>query len=87
MLVISRKQNETITIEPAADVDPDLTLKEAFAQGAIEIRLVQVGGRKVRLAIAAPAEMKIWRGSRRDGAGDAAAAASETETIVESAQG
>jgi hypothetical protein len=63
MLVISRRENEAITIEPARGLDPELTLREAFRQGAIEIRLIRINGNRVRLAISAPAEMKIWRGA------------------------
>jgi hypothetical protein len=62
MLVISRKENEVISIEPAAGLDPSLTLRDAFSRGPIVVRLVRVGGRRVRLAIDGPPELRVWRG-------------------------
>lgn len=63
MLVISRKERESLTIEPAEGVDPTLTLQDAFARGAIVVKLVHVGLHRVRLAISAPPELRISRGS------------------------
>jgi sRNA-binding carbon storage regulator CsrA len=63
VLVISRKENEVITIEPVGGLDPNLTLRHAFSQGPIAIKLVRISGRKVRIAIAAPKHLKIWRGA------------------------
>lgn len=62
MLVVSRKENESIKIEPLADVDPSLTLREVFAQGPILLTLRHVGPRRVRIVIEAPSELKILRG-------------------------
>lgn len=67
MLVISRKENEVISIEPAAGLDPSLTLRDAFSSGPIVVRLVRVGGRRVRLAIDGPSELRVWRGPCPDG--------------------
>ncbi|HUQ50936.1 MAG TPA: carbon storage regulator [Gammaproteobacteria bacterium] len=61
MLVVSRKENESIRIEPVAGLDPALTLREAFAGGAITVRLQSVGQKRVRLVIEAPAALKIMR--------------------------
>jgi sRNA-binding carbon storage regulator CsrA len=63
VLVVSRKENESITIEPVEGVDPSLTLREAFANGAIVVKLTHVGARRVRLLIEAPKALKIQRGS------------------------
>lgn len=62
MLVISRKENETVTIEPVAGLDPNLTLAQAFAEGPIAIKLIRINGSRVRLAIDAPEALKILRG-------------------------
>ncbi len=67
MLVISRKENEVISIEPAAGLDPSLTLRDAFSRGPIVVRLVRVGGRRVRLAIDGPPELRVWRGPCPEG--------------------
>ncbi|HVY64603.1 MAG TPA: carbon storage regulator [Gammaproteobacteria bacterium] len=65
MLVITRRENESITIVLADGVDPDLTLRDAFRQGPIEVRVVHVSGGRVRIAVSAPPELKIWRGPYR----------------------
>jgi sRNA-binding carbon storage regulator CsrA len=62
MLVVSRKENESIKIEPLAGVDPSLTLREAFAHGPILLTLRHVGPRRVRIVIEAPSALKILRG-------------------------
>ena len=62
MLVLSRKENESIKIEPLAGVDLSLTLREVFAQGPILLTLRHVGPRRVRIVIEAPSALKILRG-------------------------
>lgn len=61
MLVVSRKENESIRIEPLDGIDPSLTLHEVFAQGPIVFTLTHVGARRVRLVIDAPHALKISR--------------------------
>jgi sRNA-binding carbon storage regulator CsrA len=61
MLVISRKVQESIRIEPAVGLDPLLTLREVFQDRPIIFTLVHVGHRRVRLMIDAPAPLKVWR--------------------------
>jgi sRNA-binding carbon storage regulator CsrA len=67
MLVVSRKENESIQIEPLEGVDPSLTLREVFAHGPIRLTLRHVGPRRVRIVIDAPAVLKIMRGEADDG--------------------
>jgi sRNA-binding carbon storage regulator CsrA len=71
MLVVSRKENEWIRIEPVEGLDPELTLRELFADGPIVVRVMHIG-RRVRLVIEAPRALKIWRGSRAGADGLAA---------------
>ncbi len=61
MLVVSRKENESIRIEPIDGIDPSLTLREAFANGSIVVTLQHVGARRVRILIEAPAALKVSR--------------------------
>ena len=61
MLIVSRKMNEIITIEPIDPLDYS-TLADVFEHGSIEIRLVEIRGSRVRIAIQAPTELRIWRG-------------------------
>ncbi len=61
VLVLSRKENESIRIEPVEGLDPSLTLREAFASGAIVVRLQHIGHRRVQLVIEAPPALKVMR--------------------------
>jgi sRNA-binding carbon storage regulator CsrA len=63
MLVVSRKENESIRIEPVDGIDPSLTLREAFENGSIVVTLQHVGTRRVRLLIEAPIALRIIRGA------------------------
>ena len=66
MLVVSRKQNESIKIEPANGIDPSLTLRDVFAQGPIVVVVKHVGPRRVRIAIEAPSGLSILRSEPAD---------------------
>ena len=61
MLVFSRKENESIKIEPLDGIDPSMTLHEAFAQGPIVLTLKHVGARRVRIVVEAPGALRIMR--------------------------
>ena len=65
MLVVSRKESESIRIEPIEGLDPKLTLAEVFADRPIVVTVMHVG-KRVRLVIDAPVALKIWRGPRAD---------------------
>lgn len=61
MLVVSRKENESIKIEPLEGIDPSLTLHEVFAHGPIVLTLKHVGARRVRIVVEAPGALRIMR--------------------------
>ena len=63
MLIVTRRVDEIITIEPFDLLDAT-PLATAFAEGSIKIKLVRVNGGKVRLAVEAPASFRVWRGAR-----------------------
>ena len=65
MLVLSRKMNESIEIHPADGLD-DTPLRELFADGGIEIKLIRIDRNRVRVAIDAPPAFRIWRGKRKE---------------------
>lgn len=69
MLIIKRKTDESITIEPVEGMDTSQTIGELFTDGAIEIRLLEVGHNAVKVAIDAPSQLRIWRGKRPNRAG------------------
>ena len=70
MLIISRKDAESILIRPAEDVDPQMTLAELFRDGPIEITVFSATGNRVKMGVQAPTELSIWR---KDAPKDAAA--------------
>ena len=62
MLVIKRKATDVITIEPVAGTDMSQPIEELFADGAIEITLLDIGRSQAKVAINAPPQLRIWRG-------------------------
>jgi len=61
VLVVSRKENESIQIEPLDGIDPTMTLAEVFAHGPIVLTLKHVGARRVRIVVEAPGALRIMR--------------------------
>ncbi len=61
MLVLSRRFAESISISPGDDIDPNMTLKELFAAGPIEITVLGSGNNRVKMGVKAPGELSIWR--------------------------
>lgn len=62
MLVVTQKADAWITVEPADGLNLSMTLREAFAQGPILVKLLHVGNRRVRLGVQAPRSLKVSRG-------------------------
>lgn len=61
MLILSRRIGETLTIEPAQDLDPDMTVRELFASGPLVVAFMELNGRQARIGIAAPNVLKVVR--------------------------
>ena len=61
MLVLSRRSEESIVISPADDTSTELTLKDLFANGPIQITLLGGNGRRVKMGIEAPEQLSIRR--------------------------
>ena len=61
MLIISRKDSESILIRPAEGIDPQMTLGELFQDGPIEITVFAATGNRVKMGVQAPSELSIWR--------------------------
>lgn len=72
MLIIKRKAQDIITIAPHEEMDLSRPISDLFENGVIEIKMLEVGRRQVKVAIDAPAQLQIWRG-RRDPLPQAAA--------------
>jgi sRNA-binding carbon storage regulator CsrA len=61
MLVLSRRTDESIVIEPADGANGSMTLAQLFADGAIVITLLGGTGRRVKVGIEAPEHLSIQR--------------------------
>lgn len=61
MLVLSRRNSESIHIQPAEGLDPRMTVAELFAAGPLVIEVRAVKGRQVRLGIEAPRDLAVIR--------------------------
>ena len=64
MLIIKRKAQDIITIAPVEGMDTSLPISEIFGSGVIEIKLLEIGRRQVKVAIEAPPQLQIWRGRK-----------------------
>lgn len=63
MLIVSRRNSESIEIRPGDDIDPQTTLADLFSQGPIEITIIAAGGSRVKMGVQAPDQLCIWRKS------------------------
>jgi sRNA-binding carbon storage regulator CsrA len=61
MLIVSRRDDESIEIRPGDDIDPKMTLADLFKTGPIEIRIFSANGSRVKMGVQAPDELCIWR--------------------------
>jgi len=61
MLIVSRRDDESIEIKPGDDIDPKMTLADLFAAGPIEIRIFSSNGNRVKMGVQAPEQLSIWR--------------------------
>jgi sRNA-binding carbon storage regulator CsrA len=62
MLIIARRVDEIVTIEPW-DLRSPTPIAEIFASGGIEVRIAKIEGGKVRLGIEASPVFRVWRGA------------------------
>ena len=61
MLIVSRRDAESILIRPGDDIDPEMTLADLFAGGPIEITIFSPGSQRVKMGVQAPRQLSIWR--------------------------
>lgn len=61
MLIISRKDSESIEIRPAENIDPKTTMADLFRDGPIEITILSTGRSRVTVGVQAPEQLCIWR--------------------------
>lgn len=70
MLIVSRRNAESILIEPAEGIDPATPLSEVFNDGPIEITIFSGAGHRVKMGVDAPRALSIWRKDGDNGTGD-----------------
>lgn len=61
MLIVSRKDSESILIRPEEGIDPQMTLADLFSKGPIEITVFSSSGNRVKMGVQAPEQLCIWR--------------------------
>ena len=61
MLIVSRKDAESIEIRPGDDIDPKMTLADLFRAGPIEITIFSANSNRVKMGVQAPEQLCIWR--------------------------
>jgi sRNA-binding carbon storage regulator CsrA len=61
MLIVSRRDAESILIRPGDNIDPQMTLADLFKSGPIEITIFSSGTNRVKMGVQAPEQLSIWR--------------------------
>ena len=61
MLILTRKEGDSVVIYPADHIDDAMTVKELFSVGPIKVSIAKVAGQQVRLGIDAPLVLKVLR--------------------------
>lgn len=61
MLIVSRRDAESILIRPGDGTDLTMTLADLFSNGPIEITVFSSGGSRVKMGVQAPEQLSIWR--------------------------
>ena len=61
MLIVSRRDAESIEIRPGDDIDPSMTLGDLFSGGPIEITIFSSNNNRVKMGVQAPQQLCIWR--------------------------
>lgn len=61
MLIVSRRDAESILIRPDEGIDMGMTLADLFSNGPIEITIFSSNGTRVKMGVQAPDALSIWR--------------------------
>jgi|GEM_PF-4906032 len=63
MLSLARNIKQSIYIMPNSDIDPNMTVKDLFINGAIKVTLYQISKSRdqAKIGVAAPYELDIIR--------------------------
>ena len=66
VLTLTRKNQESIFIQPDKNIDPNMTVAELFANGDIEIVVHRIKSGSAAISISAPSELKVVRSELLD---------------------
>lgn len=61
MLIVSRRDAESILIRPGEGIDTSMTLADLFQGGPIEITIFTPENVRVKMGVRAPEALQIWR--------------------------
>ena len=61
MLIVSRRDAESIEIKPGDNIDMNMTLADLFSGGPIEITIFSSTNNRVKMGVQAPEQLSIWR--------------------------
>ncbi len=61
MLILARRLGESIKIQPAEGLPPETPIQALFADGLIEIVVIRLGSKEVKLGIGAHPDFVILR--------------------------
>ncbi len=61
MLIVKRRDSESILIRPDDKTDMSMTLADLFSNGPIEITIFSSNDKRVKMGVQAPQELSIWR--------------------------
>lgn len=61
MLIVKRRDSESILIRPDDETDMSMTLADLFSNGPIEITIFSSNDKRVKMGVQAPQELSIWR--------------------------
>ncbi len=61
MLILARSPGESPLLYPSEDIDPNMTVRELFANGPIKIWSHEVKGNQTKIGIEAPSQIRVMR--------------------------
>lgn len=61
MLTLTRKNQESIIIQPDQEIDPNMTIGELFADGPIKVVVHRIKSGSAAISISAPEQLKVVR--------------------------
>ncbi len=61
MLILTRHPGEPLLLYPTDDIDPEMTVRQLFANDPIKIWSHEVKGNQTKIGIEAPSQIRVMR--------------------------